>query len=258
MAGLKEQILNRELLLGTWVKTPSVAICEVLARTKLDFVCLDAEHAPFTRQDLDQCLGMLAALRFPALVRVPSGASEQTLNALDCGATGVVVPHITTDEEATAIVRQSHFGRGGRGFAGSTRAAGYTSVPMAEHLEVSAAGTCVFAQIEDIDAVENIDKIAAVKGLDCLFVGRADLTVALGAESPKSPEVIEAVKKVCAAGREASCPVGMFLSDLTELPDWQALGATVFILSSDHSNMLSGVRSLVGAFDKHTGRREVI
>ena len=251
---LKERISNGEVLLGTWVKTPSTAICEVLAKTDLDFVCLDAEHAPFTRQDLDCCLGMLSALEFPALVRVPSSAPEQSLNALDCGATGVVIPHVTSGETAAVVARQSHFGRRGRGFAGATRAAGYTSVPMAEHLDISAARTVVFAQIEDVEAVDDIDAIAEVEGIDCLFIGRADLTVALGAESPKSSEVVQAVRKVCDAGRKASRPVGMFLSDLTELPEWQALGATVFILSSDHGAMLSGIRSLVGDFDKHTGR----
>ena len=245
---LKARIASGDVLLGTWVKTPSMMISELLSRTDLDLVCLDAEHAPFDRQSLDQCLGHFHTAGFPALVRVPSSAPEHTLNALDCGATGVVVPHVTDAAGAKAAVSGAHYGRGGRGFAGSSRAAHYTGRGMQEHLRRSAESTVVLAQIEDIEAVDDIEAIAAVNGVDCLFVGRADLTVAMGAESPKAPEVIAAVERVCAAGKAAGRPVGMFLSDLSELPHWVGSGASLFILSSDHSCMLAGVANLVDRF----------
>lgn len=245
---LKDRIARGDLLLGTWVKTPSMMIAEVLTQTPFDLVCLDAEHAPFERGTLDQCLGVLSLHRFPALVRVPSRAPEHTLNALDCGATGIVVPHVTDSGAAAAAVRGAHFGPGGRGFAGSTRAAAYTGRPMARHLEDSAASTVVVAQIEDVEGVENIEAIAATDGVDCLFVGRADLTVALGAPSPQAPEVVAAVERVCRAGRAAGRPTGMFLGDLEELPRWRELGATLFLLGSDHSCLLAGARQLADRF----------
>lgn len=245
---LKSRIAAGEVLLGTWVKTPSMMICEVLADTALDLVCLDAEHAPFDRATLDQCLGILRSRDFPTLVRVFSSAPEHTLNSLDCGADGVVIPHVTDRETAVAIVQQAHFGRGGRGFAGSTRAAAYTRKTMAQHIDDSAARTVVLAQIEDVEGVDNIDEIAAVGGIDCLFIGRADLTVALGASSPRDPVVIEAVERVCRAGKVAGVPTGMFLGDLNELPHWRKLGATVFLLSSDHACMVAGVSTLVDDF----------
>ncbi len=250
---LKERIARGDVLLGTWMKTPSMMIAEVLSYTPFDLVCLDAEHAPFDRRDLDQCLGVLSLRQMPALVRVPSRASEHTLNALDLGASGVVIPHVTDVDTAKNIVKQSHFQAGGRGFAGSTRAAHYTAKGMAQHLRDSAAQTVVLAQIEDIDGVENIDAIAAVDGIDCLFIGRADLTVALGAESPAAPEVVAAVERVCRAGRHFGRPTGMFLSDLRELPHWRELGATVFILSSDHGCMLAGAKKLATEFNELAG-----
>jgi len=247
-ARLKSRIAAGEVLLGTWVKTPSMMICEVLADTTLDLVCLDAEHAPFDRAALDQCLGILRTKDFPTLVRLPSSAPEHTLNSLDCGADGVVIPHVTDCDTAVAIVQQAHFGRGGRGYAGSTRAAEYTAKTMAQHIGDSAAHTVVLAQIEDVEGVDNIDEIAAVGGIDCLFIGRADLTVALGASSPKDPVVIEAVERVCRAGKAAGVPTGMFLGDLSELPRWRKLGTTIFLLSSDHACMIAGVSALVDAF----------
>ncbi|KAA1189128.1 aldolase [Pseudohalioglobus sediminis] len=245
---LKSRIAAGEQLLGSFVKTPSPILCEVLGKTDLDLLCLDAEHAPFDRLVQDQCLYALRSEGKPALVRVPSAAPEHTLNALDCGATGVVVPHVTSAEMAEEIAAAAHFGAGGRGYAGSTRAAEYTTRPMAEHLAASAAESVVIAQIEDLEALEAIDDIAAVDGIDCLFVGRIDLTVALGAASPADPEVVEAVEKVCRSAAAAGRPVGMFVGNLDEIPRWQDAGATLFLLSSDHGFLLQGAASLVQRF----------
>lgn len=151
-ANLKSRVRNREPLIGTWVKTPSPMVCEVLGGTQLDLVCLDAEHSPFDRLTQDQCLSALWGKGMPTLVRIPSPAPEHILNALDCGATGVVIPHVTSAAMAEQLSKSAHFGAGGRGYAGSTRAAGYTGKKMADHLADSAAETVVVAQIEDLEA----------------------------------------------------------------------------------------------------------
>jgi 2-keto-3-deoxy-L-rhamnonate aldolase RhmA len=246
--GLKQRIASQESLVGTFVKTPAAIVCEVLAQTELDLVCLDAEHAPFDRLQLDQCLYALKSEGMPALVRVPSAAHEHILNALDCGASGVLVPHVTSPEMALELVAAAHFGAGGRGYAGSTRAARYTRKPMAEHLADSARESVVVAQIEDVEALDCVAEIASVEGIDCLFVGRIDLTVALGAASPADPVVVQTVERICDIGRAAGKPVGMFVGDLSEIPKWRERGASVFLLSSDHSFMLQGAAGLVRQF----------
>lgn len=93
-----------------------------------------------------------------------------------------------------------------------------------------------------------LDDIAAVDAIDCLFVGRIDLTVALGAASPADPLVLEAVERVCAAGANAGRAVGMFVGDYSEIPRWRELGASLFILSSDHGFLLGGAAQLVQQF----------
>lgn len=244
----RDQVRAREPLVGTWIKTPSPMVCEVLGQSDLDMLCLDAEHSPFDRGDIDQCLFALRQAGKPALVRVPSAAPEHTLNALDCGATGVVVPHVTSAEMAEAVASAAHFGAGGRGYAGSTRAAGYGGKPMNDHLETSAAESTVIAQIEDLEALDVIDDIAAVDGVDCLFIGRIDLTVALGAATAKSKEVIEAVERICAAGNDAGRAVGMFVGDLDEIPRWRDAGASFFLLASDHGFLKQGANQLAERF----------
>ena len=244
LALFRQQLLAHELLIGTFQKTPSSMVSEVLGLTELDAVCLDAEHSPFGRMELDACIFALRASNMPSLVRVPSSASAELLNALDCGATGVVVPHVCSASEAEQIARACQFGRGGRGYAGSTRAAAYTTKKMPQHKADSAAATTVIAQIEDIEAVQAVDEIAQVEGIDCLFVGRVDLAVAMNADSLNAPQVIEAVKTVCEAGLRHNKPVGMFVADQSEIPDWQAAGASLFLLGSDHGFMLSGSKAL--------------
>lgn len=244
---LKQRLAARERIIGTFVKTPSPIVVEVLSLTALDCLCLDAEHAPFDRMAIDGCVMAARAAGKDVLVRVPVATSDHVLNALDCGATGIVAPHVRSAEEAAALVRMAHYGRGGRGYAGSSRAAEYTTRPMADHLAGSAARTVVIAQIEDPEAVDAIDAIAATDGIDALFVGRVDLTVGYGAASQDDPVVVDAVERICAAGQRYNRPVGMFLARAADIPHWQGHGATLFLLGSDHGFMLAGANALAMA-----------
>jgi 2-keto-3-deoxy-L-rhamnonate aldolase RhmA len=243
---LKQRLANGERVVGTFVKTPSPIVVEVLALTTLDCLCLDAEHAPFDRSAIDSCAMAARAGGKDLLVRVPVATAEHVLNALDCGATGIVAPHVRSVKQARELVRMAHYGAGGRGYAGSSRAAGYTTRATADHLD-RARDTVVIAQIEDPEAVADIDAIAAVEGIDALFVGRVDLTVAYGATSQDDARVVAAVERVCAAGRAHGRPVGMFLARTGDIPQWRAQGASLFLLGSDHGFMLAGAAALMAA-----------
>jgi 2-keto-3-deoxy-L-rhamnonate aldolase RhmA len=102
------------------------------------------------------------------------------------------------------------------------------------------------AQIEDAEALGNLDAIASVEGLDCLFIGRMDLTVSLGAASPLDRVVIDAVEQICAAGQRHGKTVGMFFPPTEDCARWQKVGATFFMLASDQQFILDGARTLAG------------
>lgn len=242
----KQHVRNKTPLVGTFLKTPSAMICEVLGRSDLDVVCLDAEHSPFDRCDINDCVLALNYVGKPSLVRVPANRPEHILNALDCGATGILVPHVISGDDARALAANAHFGTG-RGYAGSTRAAGYGARKMAEHKATSSEMTTVIAQIEDAEALEHLDDILSVREIDAFFVGRADLSVSLGADGPNDQQVIDAVELICAKGREAGATIGMFTADLNEIPQWRAAGASLFLLGSDHGFLLSGAAALTQA-----------
>lgn len=241
--GFRQRLASRELIVGTFMKTPSSIVAEVLGLTSLDVIAVDVEHAPFGRLQLDHCIAAYRAADMPCLVRVADDSPTQIRNALDSGATGILVPHVTSAEQAGSIVRKAHFGEGGRGYAGSPRAAGYTSKPMADHMRDSSEQTTVVLQIEDLAALDEASAIAAIDGVDCLFVGRVDLAVAM-AEPVSSPAVIDAVKAICAACERAGRAVGMFTPNADEIPMWRDLGASLFLMSSDQSMLISGADQL--------------
>jgi 2-keto-3-deoxy-L-rhamnonate aldolase RhmA len=241
--GLKQRLAAGDTLWGSFLKTPSPILVEVLASAGLDLLCIDAEHAPFDRSAIDLCIMTARLAGLPVIVRTPTAAPEHLLNALDCGADGILLPHIRSAEEAEAALLAAHYGRGGRGYAGSSRAAGYGTNPIPQHLAGSASRTTVIVQIEDVESVDAIEAIAAVPGLDALFVGRIDLTIALGETDPDAPAVVAAVKRVLAAGAAAQLPVGMFVPRDRDVGDWHALGARLFLQGSDHSFLRAGAKA---------------
>lgn len=240
---LRDRLRAGASLAGTWIKTPHPHVVEVLALSPLDLLVLDAEHAPFDRGQLDACILAARAGNKPVLVRPASSADEQILNALDCGADGVIVPHVRSAAEARAIARACHYVSGGRGYAGSSRAADYTTLGMKGH-RAQAANVTVIAQIEDHEAVDAIEEIAGVEGIDALFVGRADLAISYDVATPDDPVVVAAVERICAAARAAGRTVGMFLSRTADVSEWRGKGASLFVLRSDQEFLLAGAAAL--------------
>ena len=241
---LKQQLASGDPVVGSFLKTPSPILVEILAQSDLDCLCVDAEHAPFDRNDIDACAMAARAGGLPLLVRPQSSAAEQILNALDCGAAGVLLPHIRSAAEAARAARHGHYGAGGRGYAGSSRAAGYGSNMMADILASAADNSVMIAQIEDSEALDEIDAIAATEGLDALFIGMMDLTVALDCASYRDDRVQDAVALILSAAVKAKKPVGLFTPSLDDIPAYRKQGASLFLLGSDHSFMLSGARDM--------------
>ncbi len=234
MTILRTRLLSGAELTGTFIKTPHPIVVEVMARTGLDLLILDAEHAPFDRTTIDACLIAGRVAGVPLLVRVPSQAPEHLQGALDGGAAGVLVPHVNSAAEAEALVRATRYGPGGRGFAATTRAAEYGGRTIPEHL--AADPPLLICQIEDPPGAGAAAEIAAVEGVDALFVGRADLAVGTGHADMRAPEVLETTRRVL------SLPVatGLYCAPGEDLAPHRAAGARLFVIGSDHTAMLRG------------------
>lgn len=231
----RQRVRSRNRLAGTFVKTASHQTVEVLGTTGLDFIVIDSEHAPFSQNALDVCLLGAKAAQLPALVRIVDAQAATILQALDLGATGLLVPHAKTAEGIRAVLSSARYRAGSRGFSNSSRAGHYGTVPMRQMIDASDSEVLVVFQIEDREAVESIETLAALEEVDCFLIGRADLAVSYGVFDPAHPEVYAAAVRICKACAAVNKALGMFLADTSELDHWLQLGVSLFVIGSDQS-----------------------
>ena len=246
---LKEQLFSSDRMIGTFIKTPNYQIVEIVTSCNLSFVALDAEHAPFSKSDLDTCILAARANDTPVIVRVPTSNEEDVLSVLDMGANGVLFPHINCKQDAITAInvskyRSEDFELGRRGFSNSSRSGNYGSFTIDKMIEASNKNVSVLCQIEEIQAVDNIDEITEVRGIDCLFIGRADLAVSMGCNSITDSIVENAIDIVVKSAKRNGIPLGMYLPDNNDLEKWISKGFSLFIVGSDQSYLKSSILKL--------------
>jgi 2-keto-3-deoxy-L-rhamnonate aldolase RhmA len=234
---------GEEFHVGIFVKTTSAQCIEVLGGTSIDFAVLDAEHAPFDRASLDLALLAGRAARLPLLVRVQDREAASLLSVLDMGAAGVLVPHVDSAEQARQVVAHCRYVGGDRGYSSSPRAADYGAMGMKDAIRHGDRNV-VLCQIESVQAVEQAERIAAVPGVDGIFIGRADLALSMGLDNAQHERVSEATEHVIRAGVAAGKAVGMFVGSTTERERYVPLGVRWFIQGSDQSLLRQGAQAI--------------
>jgi 2-keto-3-deoxy-L-rhamnonate aldolase RhmA len=180
------------------------------------------------------------AVSLPLFVRIPDGEAATILSALDMGAAGLLIPHVDTAEFAADIVARSKFVDGRRGFSRATRSAGFGELPQ-ERVIAQGNATAIVCQIESPEAVSNVEAIARTPGVDILFIGRADLALAMGVTATSSA-LADAVNRIAAAAHEANKRLGMYVATPEEIPKFSGLGASWFIVGSDQAFLRKGAR----------------
>lgn len=244
----RQRLQRGDKLVGTFVKTPTIHATEILAQVGFDFVVIDAEHAPLDRSQIDVMLFAARALGIAGLVRVPSASPSEILSVLDCGAAGVLVPHVFSPDKAREVAEASRYRKGKRGYSGSTRSSNYGGGAVWTTVDREDAQTTVIAMIEDPQAVDDIDAIAQVEGIDAFFIGRGDLTVAYGAPKSDAPVIVEAVKRIGAAARANGKAVAVMVNSAEEAAGFQEYGATAFIVSTDQGFMRKAAAAALAGF----------
>ncbi|WP_354442891.1 HpcH/HpaI aldolase family protein [Ottowia thiooxydans] len=226
--------MSNSFKLGTFVKTASPHVIEVLGTTRLDFVCIDAEHAPMDRAVLDIMVMAARTTRLQAFVRIPEINPAVVLSTLDIGATGLLVPHVDSADQAAEVVAMARYKGGLRGFSSSPRFAGYGSLGMKEALRAGDEAQ-IICQIESEEALKSAAAIAAVPGVAGLFVGRADLALSMGLDNPRDERVTQATLDILRAARQAGKIAGVHVGNNAERDQFAAEGADWFIVSSDQT-----------------------
>lgn len=249
----RQRLKAREHLLGTFIKMPTTHPTEILGALGFDFVVIDQEHAAFDRVTIDVMVLGARAANIAGIVRVGDPSDGNILSVLDCGATGILVPHVDTAEKARHVAAACRYRGGRRGFANTTRAGGFGEMSFADHKATQDEQVTCIAMIEDLAALEQIGAIAAVDGIDAFFVGRGDLTAAIDAPSMTSPETHRLVEPIMAAARRADMPVIMLCPDRADALAMAGLGASAFMVSSDHGFLKTAARQALKEFSPPIG-----
>lgn len=192
---LKQRLLADEMQYGAFVMAPSPALVEMFGHGGFDFVIIDREHGAASLETLENCLRAAETAGIEALVRIPNGSPSEILSALDAGASGIVVPHVITVEQARSIAAAACYPpRGRRGLATTARAGRHGAVTLREHLERAQERILVIVQIEDAESLPSVRAIAATDGIDGCFIGPADLSMSLGVPGEMdNPRLVEAI-----------------------------------------------------------------
>jgi 2-dehydro-3-deoxyglucarate aldolase len=215
-----------ETLLGSMVTLPAAAIAEILAEVGFDWLFIDGEHGPFDTGDI---VGILQAVgnRIACIVRVPAAEEAPIKKILDQGAEGIIVPQVNTVEQAVTVVRAARYSPLGSRGVGLSRAQGY-GLHFQKYLETANEQITVIVQAEHARAVENIESIVKVEGIDAVLVGPYDLAASLGKmgqiDDPCVTDAIEHVTKTCQA---AGIPLGYFGASAAALRPYMKRGYTL-------------------------------
>jgi 4-hydroxy-2-oxoheptanedioate aldolase len=236
--------------IGLWNSIPGTLVAELLATSGFDWVVIDTEHAP---TDVPDTLAMMQAMAphpVSAVVRPASNDTVLIKRVLDLGAQTLLIPYVQNAAEAQAAVAATRYApRGVRGMAGMTRASCFGLV--ADYAAQAERELCLIVQVETAEALDRIEEIAAVDGVDALFIGPADLAASMGHPgNARHPQVVaaieDAVRRIVAAGK----PAGILSLDPAFARQCIGWGTTFTAVGMDIALLATAARDLAGAFGR--------
>jgi len=245
---LHARLKTGETLYGTFAMIGAPLATEQLARSGFDWLLIDLEHGGTTEADLLANLHAVGATNTAALVRPQSGERLRIGRALDLGAHGIMVPRVDLPDQAREAISFMRYPPDGvRGLALSTRGAGAGELG---HTQIQAVNRQLLGiiQIESRSAVEHAEEIAAIDGVDVLFVGPADLSHSLGVPGRFEDQgYLEAIRHVATVAAAAGKAAGILLYDVTTVPRHRELGFRFIGLGADGGFIGQGARAILGA-----------
>ncbi len=243
-------------VVGGWFCPPEAHFAEAVARTPLSPIVLDVQHGLHDIASIIACVATIAGAGKPTLVRVAVGDFALASRALDVGAVGVIAPMIDTADQARAFVEQMKYPPRGRRSWGAGRAmAVLGDVEPATYLAEANDRTLALAMIETREAVAAIDEILAVEGLDGVFVGPNDLSIALtdgDRADTRDPILDAALERIVAAARGAGKIAGIFGGPAERAKAFRAKGFSFVTVGFDSMYVAAGVAALLDEMGEGT------
>ena len=244
MKTFRQRIQAGEVLLSTLISLPSPEICELLSKLKFDWLFIDAEHGSFGTLEMQRML-QATTDQFPCLIRVASNDVVAIKQALDIGATGIIVPQINSAKEAQAAVRAAKYPTYGNRGVGLARAHEY-GLSFTDYLSRANDDTCVVIQAETPGAIADIENIVVIKDVDAILIGPYDLSANLGHTGEiDHPDVVAAIDKVIIACKQANVKLGYFGVNAEAVLPYKEKGFTLLTVGVDSIFISNGAQQLL-------------
>ena len=239
----KQKLVGGELLVGSLITLQSPEISEIFSEAGFDWLFIDLEHSALGVKDA-QVLLQAASAQTACLIRVPSLDEMWVKKALDIGSSGVIIPQIKTAQQVAQVVQFCKYPPEGTRSVGIARAHSYGQ-KFQEYVENANDQTTIVIQIENIEAVKNIESIVRVPGIDCLFVGPYYLSASMGKTGlTTDPEVQKAIQQVKQSAQQAHIPLGIFGTTIRAVQPYIQDGYRLIAVGMDASLLGSAAKEI--------------
>ena len=247
MPPFKKQLAEGRPLIGLWQALASGYSAEICARQGFDWLLLDAEHSPNDMQTLLWQAQGIAPFACEVITRVPFGEPVVIKQYLDMGLHTLLVPMVETAEQAEALVRACRYPPHGIRGVSSATSRGADFGVNTRYLHEANDLVTLIVQIESVRGIENVDAIAAVEGIDAVFIGPSDLAASMGLlGQPLHADVAEAIETARAALERAGKPIGIFALNADHARACMAKGFRFLSVGTDIGFLIEGARRILG------------
>jgi 2-keto-3-deoxy-L-rhamnonate aldolase RhmA len=208
---LKKTIMNKKLALGSWITLAHPAIAEIMSKAGFDWLAVDLEHSVITIREAEELIRVINLSGVTPLVRLTSNDPNQIKRVMDAGSHGVIVPMVNSIADAKKAVEAVKYPPIGKRGVGLARAQGY-GTKFDEYLKWQKDSAIVIVQVEHIDAVNNLEDIFSVEGVDGYIIGPYDLSGSLGIPGQfQHPDFLEAMERVSKVAKKMNMTGGIHI-----------------------------------------------
>jgi 4-hydroxy-2-oxoheptanedioate aldolase len=245
MKNLKKRLQQGETLNGCWLNLGSPLTAEIVGQAGFDWVLIDLEHGAGTEKDVLAQLQALESTATAPIVRVESADAPRISRVLDMGAEGIMCPKVNNAEEAKKVINGAHYPPfGNRGVAKMVRATQFAQ-NFQQYYDSAKENIVGIIQIETVESLNHLDEIAAVEGVDVLFIGPADLSMELGIFGQfEHPIFLSALKKIVHAAQKAKKAVGILFFNPDEYEKYHNMGIRFIACGADATFVAEGARNM--------------
>jgi len=242
---VKQLLHSGKPALGSWVQIGHPDVAEIMANMGFDWLVLDNEHGPLSTETTQLLIQAMSSTETVPIVRVPWNDMVEIKRALDIGAYGVVIPWVNSKEEALYAVRACKYPPAGLRGVGPRRASRY-GIDIKEYLQRADDEILIIIQIETQQAVDHIDEILSVEGIDAFFIGPYDLSASLGyLGQPNHPKALETFYRLLDAAKSAGVASGIHALNLELAQHYIGKGFQFVALSTDTGLLIHGCQEIL-------------